>query len=101
MLLLNFNYLMVELCLTKLVMMGCMQDISQGRFAFKHHYSNIPSFISFDQDDRYSLKCQVEGTNETNINQGFIEPKKEKSLPSRPSPTNPVSKLVGFGLTLQ
>eukprot|EP00091_Calanus_sinicus_P002849 TRINITY_DN12984_c0_g1_i1.p1 TRINITY_DN12984_c0_g1~~TRINITY_DN12984_c0_g1_i1.p1 ORF type:complete len:295 (-),score=56.23 TRINITY_DN12984_c0_g1_i1:42-827(-) len=47
-------------------------------------------FTGFDQDDRYSLKCQVEGTNETNINQGFIDAKRERSLPYRPSPTNPI-----------
>jgi len=47
-------------------------------------------FTGFDKDDRYSVKCQVEGTNQTNINQGFIDAKREKSLPSTPSATTPM-----------
>ena len=50
--------------------------------------------IRFDKDDRYTLKCQVDGTDDTNINQGFIDAKKEKSLPSSPSSTTPVRCLL-------
>jgi len=45
-------------------------------------------FTRFDKDDRYSLKCQVEGTDQTNINQGFLDAK--RGLPSKPSAENPV-----------
>ena len=91
----NLNYLMVELNLTKWEMMECTQDTSQGRLCNVHtkHYYYYRLFGRFAQDDRYSLKCQVEGTSQTNINQGFIDAKREKGLPSKPSAANPVTMM--------
>ena len=54
-------------------------------------------FANFDQstadNKRYSLKCQVEGTDDSQINQGFIVTRQEettRSLPSQPSQGNPI-----------
>ena len=53
-------------------------------------------FTSFTPDStsrRYSLKCQVEGSEDTQINEGFIEAKRHpklKALPSKPSEENPI-----------
>ena len=53
-------------------------------------------FTSFDASSsskRYSLKCQVEGSDDTQINEGFIDVKRHpklKSLPSNPTEENPI-----------
>ena len=53
-------------------------------------------FTSFDPSSsskRYSLKCQVEGSDDTQINEGFIDVKRHpklKSLPSNPTEGNPI-----------
>ena len=53
-------------------------------------------FTSFTPDSasrRYSFKCQVEGSEDTQINEGFIEAKRHpklKALPSKPSEENPI-----------
>jgi len=51
-------------------------------------------FTTFDpnkENTRYSLKCQVESTDGSKINQGFLESRKEsKSLPSNPTANNPI-----------
>ena len=54
-------------------------------------------FANFDQttadNKRYSLKCQVEGTDDSQINQGFIVTRQgetTRSLPSQPSEGNPI-----------
>ena len=48
------------------------------------------TYYRFNGDERYVLKCQVEGTDDTNINQGFIDARKNKALPQTPSSKNPV-----------
>ena len=53
-------------------------------------------FTNFDPNEgntRYSIKCQVEGTSDSMINQGFIDKKKapeNKSFPNRPTADNPI-----------
>ena len=51
-------------------------------------------FTSFDpnkDNTRYSLKCQVEGTDDSSINEGFIDARNNlRSLPAIPSPANPI-----------
>ena len=53
-------------------------------------------FTTFDSSKepvRYSLKCQVEGTDSSQINQGFIDARRhriKRSLPSTPSMDNPI-----------
>ena len=44
-----------------------------------------------DKDDRYNLKCVVDGTNDTNVNQGSVN---GYSLPSNAD--NPVSIILYF-----
>jgi len=43
------------------------------------------------ENTRYTLKCQVEGTDDSQINQGFIDARDHmRSLPNRPSSESPV-----------
>ena len=49
-------------------------------------------FEPTNDDTRYSLKCQVEGTGNSQINQGFIDAREKaaRALPSMPSPGSPL-----------
>ena len=52
-------------------------------------------FIDFNQNTadttRYTLKCQVEGTGDSQINQGFIDARSaSRALPSRPTKDTPM-----------
>ena len=54
------------------------------------------TFTQTAENTRYSLKCQVESTANSNINQGFLDARKfggrrsKRSLPRQPSANNPI-----------
>ena len=61
-----------------------LADSGAGADSVKNDGMYARYFTHYTGQGRYSVKCQVEGDEETKVNQGFLNGRKDRSIPMKP-----------------
>ena len=63
---------------------GVGADSGAGADSVKNDGMYARYFTHYTGQGRYSVKCQVEGDQDTQVNQGFLNGRKDRSIPMKP-----------------